>query len=412
MTFFGHSQSVSRSNDPPMTVAASPSIAPESSTRSIPFGRPIIGEAEKAAVAEVLDGPILVHGPRAERFESDFADFAGGGRAVAVANCTAALHLANLHFGFGPGDEVLVPAQTHAATAHAVEFTGARPIFIDAEAATGNIDIAQIEAAITERTRAISVVHYLGLPVDMDRINAIAARHELSVIEDAALAVGATYKGRHVGLLGDCGCFSFYPVKHMTTAEGGILLTRHDHIAARVGRLRAFGLDRTVAERTMPGIYDVIMLGFNYRMNEMQAALGIEQLKRLPDFLSRRKTNYAALATGLAEIDELGLFKSSHGDFESSYYCMAVMLDGKLGPRRAEIVKNLKSQGVGSSVYYPGPVPHLTYYRLKYGFGEGDYPVARSISDRSIALPVGPHLDPDDMAYIVNAMKQAVHDAR
>ncbi len=395
-----------------MTVVASPSKTLEPPTRSIPFGRPIIGEAEKAAVAEVLDGTMLVHGPKIERFESDFAEFAGGGRAVAVANCTAALHLANLHFGFGPGDELIVPAQTHTATAHAVEFTGARPVFVDAEAATGNIDIEQIEDAVTERTRAISVVHYLGLPVDMDRVNAIARRHDLYVIEDAALSLGATYKGRHTGLLGDCGCFSFYPVKHITTAEGGILLTRHDHVAARVGRQRAFGLDRTVAERTMPGIYDVTMLGFNYRMNELQAALGIEQLKRLPGFLRRRKANYAALAAGLAEIDELRLFTSSNGAFESSYYCLAVMLEGRLATRRVEIVSSLKSQGVGSSVYYPGPVPHLTYYRLKYRIAEDDFPVAKSISDRSIALPVGPHLDPDDMAYIVNAMKRAVHHAR
>ncbi len=395
-----------------MTAVASRSRAVETPTRSIPFGRPIIGDAEKAAVAEVLDGTMLVHGPRVERFESDFAEFTGGGRAVAVANCTAALHLANLHFGFGPGDEVIVPAQTHTATAHAVEFTGARPVFVDAEAETGNIDIAQIEAAVTERTRAISVVHYLGLPVDMDRINAIARVHELHVIEDAALAVGATYKGRHAGLLGDCGCFSFYPVKHMTTAEGGILLTRHDHIAARVGRQRAFGLDRTVAERTMPGIYDVTMLGFNYRMNELQAALGIEQLKRLPGFLARRKANYAALAAGLAEINELKLFRSSQGVFESSYYCLAVMLEGRLATRRAEVVSSLELHGVGSSVYYPGPVPHLTYYRLKYGIDDGDFPVAKSISDRSIALPVGPHLDAEDMAYIVDAIKRAVRDAR
>ena len=395
-----------------MTAVASRSRAVETPTRSIPFGRPIIGDAEKAAVAEVLDGTMLVHGPRVERFESDFAEFTGGGRAVAVANCTAALHLANLHFGFGPGDEVIVPAQTHTATAHAVEFTGARPVFIDAEAETGNIDIDQIEDAITDQTRAISVVHYLGLPVDMDRVNAIAERHGLAVVEDAALALGARYKHRHAGLLGDCGCFSFYPVKHMTTAEGGMLLTKHPEIAARVGRQRAFGLDRTVAERTMPGIYDVTMLGFNYRMNELEAALGIEQLKRLPGFLRWRKANYAALAPGLAEIDQLKLFKSSHGEFESSYYCLVVMLEGALAARRAEIVASLRAEGVGSSVYYPGPVPHLTYYREKYGIAERDFPVAKAISERSIALPVGPHLDPDDMAYIVAAMKRAVHHAR
>jgi perosamine synthetase len=180
--------------------------------RNIPFGRPLIGDEERRAVQEVLQGPILVHGPRAVAFEKAFAAWTQAPHAVSVSSCTAALHLLYFSWGFGPGDEVIVPAQTHTATAHAVELVGAKPVFVDAERATGNIDIAAIEAALTSRTRAISLVHYLGVPVDMDRINAIAGKRGLKVLEDAALAIGTKHKGTHAGLLGDAGCFSFYPV--------------------------------------------------------------------------------------------------------------------------------------------------------------------------------------------------------
>jgi dTDP-4-amino-4,6-dideoxygalactose transaminase len=372
----------------------------------------MIGEAEKAAVAEVLESPMLVHGPRADRFEADFADYIGGGQAVSVANCTAALHLAYFQLGLGAGDEVIVPAQTHAATAHAVEITGARPVFVDAEPETGNIDIDLIEAAIGPATRALSVVHYLGMPVDMDRIMALAHDYDLFVVEDAALAIGSRLDGVHAGLLGDCGTFSFYPVKHMTTAEGGMFVSKYGPVAEKVRRQKAFGLDRTVAERTMPGIYDVTMLGFNYRMNEIQAAIGIEQLKRVDGFLEQRRTNFAALSAAVADIDDIRLLTSSHDRFESSHYCLAVVLTGALTGKRPEIVAQLKAAGVGSSVYYPGPVPALSYYRNKYGLDPEDFPVATTLSKQSIALPVGPHLEPDDMHIIAETLKKAIRNVR
>src|SRR5207302_1642699 len=211
--------------------------------REIHFGRPTIGDAERAAVMEVLKGPILVHGPRAVAFEKDFAAWTGAPHAVSTSSCTAALHLVYFYLGLGSGDEVIVPAQTHAATAHAVELTGATPVFVDAERRTGNIDIAQIEAALTPRTRAISVVHYLGLPVDMDRVTAIARKRDLFVVEDCALSLGSRYRGIHTGLLGDVGCFSFYPVKHITTAEGGMITTTRPEVAAKIARQKAFGVD-------------------------------------------------------------------------------------------------------------------------------------------------------------------------
>lgn len=380
--------------------------------RTIPFGKPIIGEREKAAVAEVLSGTVFVHGPKTKEFEDKFAMFTGADSAVSVSSCTAALHLSYFNMGLGVGDEVIVPAQTHTATAHAVEYCGARPVFVDAERKTGNIDIDQIEANITDRTRAISVVHFLGMPVDMDRINQIAQKHDLFVVEDCALAIGTYYKGIHAGLHGDVGTFSFYPVKHMTTAEGGMLITRHEEIAREINHKKAFGVDRFVGERKVPGQYDVTMLGFNYRLNEIQCALGIQQLTRVNGFLEKRKQNYELLSEGLGGIDELIQFESSHGDYQSSYYCLSVLLNEKLAGKRVAMIGLLKEKGVGTSIYYPRAVPQLTYYKEKYGHKDNSFPVAEWISSSSIALPVGPHVDSDDIQYIVDSIKNVIVEVK
>jgi perosamine synthetase len=379
--------------------------------RSIPFGAPILGDSERQAVLEVMDSGILVHGPRFKAFEAAFAAFTGAPHAVAVASCTAGLHLAYFHLGLGPGDEVIVPAMTHTATAHAVELTGARPVFVDAEERTGNIDLQQLAAAITPRTRAISVVHFLGMPVDMAQVNAVAKQHGLFVVEDCALGVGSRFQDVHVGLHGDVGCFSFYPVKHMTTGEGGMLITRDGEIARSIGLKRAFGVDRHVGERKVPGLYDVVDLGFNYRMSEVEAAMGICQLERVPSFLARRRANHEAMTKGLKGIDEVELLESSHGPFQSSYYCLSMLLAPKLAPKREALMSALGSRGVGTSIYYPAPVPRMTYYRAKYGYPAGGFPRAERISDTSVALPVGPHLDEADVDYVVAAVKESIQEA-
>ena len=376
-----------------------------------PFGLPSIGREEIEAVVSVLQGPQLVHGPRAKQFETDFADFCGGGTAVSVSSCTAGLHLAYFDRGLGPGDEVIVPAQTHVATAHAVEFTGASCVFVDADPRSGNVDPDAVAAAVTERTRALSVVHYLGLPADMTAINAVAAKHDLLVVEDCALALGSWLDGVHCGLLGDLGAFSFYPVKHITTAEGGMILTRDAETAARITRKKAFGVDRTHGERSVPGVYDVTMLGFNYRMNELAAALGIEQIKKAAGFLQARAENTRILRAALAEIDEIELLWAGDTRFVSSHYCTAAILNDAVAPRRFEIVARLKEAGIGTSVYYPRAVPQMTYYREKYGHPAGAFPHAERISDQSIALPVGPHLTGEDMVAIAAALKTAIRDS-
>lgn len=359
----------------------------------------------------VLDNPVLVHGPRAEQFEHDFAAFTGAPHAVTVANCTAGMHLAWFVLGLKPGDEVIVPAQTHVATAHAVEVAGGKPVFVDAEGKTGNIDLEQIENKVTNRTKAIAVVHYLGYPVDMAKVAAVARKHGLFVLEDCALAIGTHRDGIHAGLHGDVGCFSFYPVKHMTTGEGGMVITRCDDLAAKMRQQRAFGVDRTFRERTLPGVYDVVKLGFNYRLNEIAAAMGIEQLRRVPDFLARRRENFEQLHQSLAAIEEVAVLpglKDEPPSLANSFYCLSAVLKPKVLRHRLEIVDTLRAAGIGTSVYYPRPVPFMRYYREKYGPRDDAFPVATWISEGSISLPVGPHLAPEDMLYIGNAFKEAV----
>ncbi len=384
-----------------------------SSQRTVPFARPWIVEDDRKAVLAVLEGHILTHGPQCKSFEDEFGGFLGSGaHCVSVSSCMAALHLAYLHFGIGPGDEVIVPAQTHTATVHAVEWVGATPVFVDCEPHTGNITANAIEAAVTPRTRAVSVVHFVGIPCDMPSIMKVAHRYDLKVIEDCAIALGARHQGVHVGLFGDAGCFSFYPVKHLTTSEGGMFVSRHRDVAEAVAKLRAFGVDRQHGERTIPGMYDVPSLGLNYRMGEMQAALGRSQLSRMEDNLARRRANFSTLKSTLERLPSVRVLDSEDPHVVNSHYCLSAILEGSLGARRNEIVAMLNATGVGTSIYYPKPVPRMIYYRRKYGHNELSFPLAKKLSDCSIALPVGPHLSREDVEYVSDVLETTWREIR
>jgi perosamine synthetase len=378
--------------------------------RKIPFGKPWITEAERNAVLGVLAGDVLTHGPQAHEFEKEFAAALRGGHALTLSNGTAALHLAYWQLGIGAGDEVIVPAQTHVATVHAVEVVGARPVFVDCDRATGNMTPEAIAAAITPRTRAIGLVHFVGIPCDMPAIMTIATKHDLKVVEDCALALGTRWDGTHAGLFGDAGTFSFYPVKHITTGDGGMLVTRHEDLAKKISKARAFGIDRTFAERAVPGVYDVLSLGINYRLSDINSAIGREQLKRLDTILERRARNFSALKKGLAGLEHVAVLDVTAAGQTSSHYCLTAVFDGPLADKRTEIIRRLNAAGVGTSVYYPHPIPRLQYYREKYGADVARFPNAARISDQSIALPVGPHLGADDMNYIANELTTIVRD--
>lgn len=379
--------------------------------RKIPFGRPWITDAEKQAVMQVLSGDVLTHGPQAHAFEKEFAAFLGAGaHCLTTSSGMAALHLAYWQLGIKPGDEVIVAAQTHVATAHAVEVVGAKPVFVDCDLATGNMDPAGIEALVTPRTKAIGLVHYAGIPCDMDAIMKVAGKHNLKVIEDCALAVGTRWRGKHVGLFGDAAIVSFYPVKHITTGDGGMFVTRHADLAAKVAKARAFGVDRTFGERAIPGVYDVPTLGINYRMSDINAAIGRKQLERIDVILERRGANFARLKAGVAKLPGVAVLDAEGADAQNSHYCLTAVLDGEAGKRRDEMVKRLSAAGVGTSVYYPHPVPRLRYYREKYGYDRARFPNAERISDQGIALPVGPHVGEEDMDYIARAFAQALEE--
>lgn len=379
--------------------------------RTVPFGKPWITEDERNAVLEVLAGDVLTHGPQGHAFETEFSAFLGPqAHSVSVSSGMAALHLAYFVLGIGAGDEVVVPAQTHIATVHAVELVGATPVFVDCDPATGNLRGIDIARSITARTKAIGLVHFLGIPCDMPSIIEVAARHGLRVVEDCALAIGAHSDGTHVGLFGDIGCFSFYPVKHITTGDGGMLISKHKDLADRVARARAFGVDRSFAQRSLPGMYDVPSLGLNYRMSDINAAIGRQQVKKLPEILRRRAENFAVLRAALANIPDLAIIDSGGPPCQSSHYCLSVVLGGKLTLWRDQVALALKAKGIGTSVYYPQPVPRMTYYREKYGYDARAYPQAARISDCSIALPVGPHLTADDMIHIATTLKATLDE--
>ena len=255
--------------------------------KNIPFGFPIVSDSEKNEVKKVLNGYIFAHGSRIKKFEKNFSKFTHSPYSISVSSCTTGMHLIYEALNIKTGDEVILPAQTHVATAHAIEHCGAKPIFVDCDPITGNIDPNKIIKKISKRTKAITVVHFLGLPVNFIEIKKIAKKFKLRIIEDCALSLGAKVDNIHTGLLGDAGVFSFYPVKHITTGEGGMIITKNKTIAEKLKITRALGVDKSYNERKIPGMYDTKFLGYNYRMSEFQAAVGIHQLKKVKTFLKK-----------------------------------------------------------------------------------------------------------------------------
>jgi perosamine synthetase len=379
----------------------------QSGRPKVKFAAPCIEEDEIAAVTKVLrESHMLTNAGRVAAFEESFVNHVGGGFATAVTSCTAALHMALLALNIKQGDEVIVPALTFVACAHAIEAVGATPVFVDSWHDSGVIDPELIKAAITPATKAIMVVHFAGRPCYMGTIIDVAREHNIPVIEDCATALGARHSGRHVGLIGDVGCFSFHPVKHLAIGEGGMLLTKRPDLAARFRLLREFGkrvdlYDTARADRSTLGHYDITHFGLNFRMTEMQAAIGVTALPKMAERLKQRRRNYEYLGHNLDGFSPLSL-----GGSESAAYCFVVQLPGEMD--REAVRAALTKRYVESTIYYPGPLPLMTYYREKYGYKPGQFPIAEQISNKSIALPVGPHLGPDHMAYIVKSFKEAV----
>ena len=371
----------------------------------IEFGKPFIDREERSAVEKTLRQPVLVHGKNTSIFEDEFCNFTKSKYSISVSSCTAGLHLGYLALGIGPGDEVIVTAQSHVATAHAIEYVGAKPIFIDCELDYGNIDISQIESKISKRTKAISVVHFLGMPVDMLSLKKLSDKYKIYLIEDCALAIGSKIGNKHVGTFGEIGSFSFYPVKHITTIEGGMITTQNKQVAECLKKIRAFGYEKNKDLTNKGKLYDVDKLGFNYRMNEIEACIGIEQLKKLNTILKKREENFKFLREELSLIKNIKVLKGSKKNFSHSHYCVSFIILKKNTQYRKFIMEELLKQGIRSSIYYPGPIPNLKFYKQKYKFKSNSFPNSYVISNYSIALPVGPHLNIKNMKFMLKKIK-------
>ena len=368
--------------------------------KKIVFGKPLIDRKERVAINNILKQPILVHGPKTNEFEKSFSNFTGSKNSITVSSCTAGMHLIYFCLGLGRGDEVIVSSQTHVATAHAIELTGAKAVFIDSNDIDGNIDIKSIENKINKKTKCICIVHYLGIPADIQKISKIAKKYKLFLIEDCALALGSKVKNKHVGLFGLAGVFSFYPVKHITTAEGGMVITNNNLLAKKIKSAKAFSYDKDFSKRKIPGDYNVNNLGFNYRMSEINATLGCEQLKKINKFLSIRKKNFSYLSNLLSKNKFIKILKNTKKSNESSNYCLTIVLKNSSRNIRDKIITNLRKKNIGCSIYYPYPVPLMNYYKKKYKIKKKKFINSSKISNCSIALPVGPHLNKEDMKII------------
>ena len=359
----------------------------------IPIARPIIGDEEEAAVLVALYSDRLVQGARVRELEEHFAAFCGTREAVAVSSGTAALMTALSVHGLGPGDEVITTPFTFAATANAVLFTGARPVFVDVRPDDFNIDPSLIEAKITPKTRAILPVHLYGQPCDMAAVMSIAHRHGLLVVEDAAQAHGASFDGKTAGSFGT-GCFSFYATKNMTTGEGGMITTDDAAIAEKARRFRAHGeSSRYVSES----------LGYNFRMAEIQAAIGLTQLRMLPERNEQRRANAAYLTERLRGVvtpkEMPGCYHVYH-----QYTVRVPSADGTSTERDA-LASKLANAGIQTKVFYPVPVYRQPLY-LNLGYRE-HLPVAERLSREVLSLPVHPALSRDDLKTIVRAVNEA-----
>jgi perosamine synthetase len=375
---------------------------------------PDIGDAEINAVAETLRSGWLTTGPKTKEFERRFAERLGVKHAVAVNSATAALHLALDAIGVGRDDEVIVPTLTFASTAEVVVLLGGRPVLVDIRPDSLCIDPNKIEAAITQRTKAIMPVHYAGQPCDMNAILDIARRRGLKVIEDAAHALPAQYQGQVIGTLGDITCFSFYANKTITTGEGGMLVTNDDGFADRARIMSLHGISRDAWKRfTAEGTwyYEILHAGYKYNMTDVAAALGLVQLGRCDEFWQRRQECARRYNQLLGDLDEVVLPKVNEGVQHAWHLYVVQLAVEKLSLTRNQFIDELKARGIGTSVHYT-PLHMHPFYRDTFGYRPGDLPVAQDVYQRIVSLPLYAKMSESDQQRVSRAVHQIVAEHR
>lgn len=373
--------------------------------RKVEFYRHNVGSEEIAGVTQVLQTLFLTTGATVREFEEGLAEYLRSGYAVGVTSCTAALHLALLAYDIGPGDEVITTPMSFVATAHAILHTGARPVFVDVEAHTANMNADLIEEAITPRTKAILPVHLYGQMCDMARIREVASRRGLIVIEDAAHALEAERDGTRPGEVAEAACFSFYATKSITSGEGGAIVTSSRSVADKLKQLRLHGMDLSAADRHVKRYqhYDVVYCGWKYNMDNIQAALLISQLKHVEEYRRRREAICRRYESSLSEIAGVEFPRVVAGS-RSGRHLFTIWVDPE---RRDTILGNIQDRGIGVAVNYR-PIHLMSYYRHGFGYREGMYPIAEEIGRRTISLPLYTRLTDEEIEYTIQAVAEAV----
>jgi dTDP-4-amino-4,6-dideoxygalactose transaminase len=372
----------------------------------IPLADVDFDDDEADAVLAVLKSKWLTMGALTQQFEADFSKLTGIKHCIAVTNCTAGLHLAMAALGIGAGDEVIVPSLSFVATANAVRYVGARTVFADIGSET-DLTIAPetIEKQITEKTRAIIVMHYAGYACDIEAIVMLAKEHDLFVVEDAAHAVGASLNGKSLGGWGDIGCFSFFPNKNMTTAEGGMVTTNDDELANKLRLLRSHGMTSLTWDRHQGHAwsYDVTVLGYNYRIDEIRSALGITQLRKLPKNNEKRRKLTEEYWSRLEELAPTVILPFRDHAGSPAYHIMPIILPE--GINRARVMDKLKENGIQTSIHYP-PIHLFSYYQRDNGnFKLG---ITELVARREVTLPLYPGMNIEDISYIAKSLADAI----
>lgn len=387
-----------------MAQAGTPGAAPaETAAERVDFFRHDLGEAELAALREVIEGPILTTGETVSRFERRFAEYLGRGEVVGVTSCTGALHLSLAAMDIGPGDEVITTPMTFIASATAILQAGATPVLVDVEPETGNLDADRLEGAITPRTRAIVPVHLYGQMCDMRAIREVADRHGLRVVEDAAHCVEGARDGVRPGDLGDTVCFSFYATKALTCGEGGAVATDDAGLAARLRLLRHHGMDRTAADRHRDGYrhWDMVEMGWKYNMDNLQAAMLLPQLARVEENLRRRQALCAAYRVALAGVPGVRWPDTLPG-VRHAAHLFPIWVDPA---RRDGLIEGLQRRGISTVVNYRA-IHLLSWFRENLGWRPGDFPAAERIGDSTLSLPLYPTMPVEQVERVADAVRE------
>jgi perosamine synthetase len=369
----------------------------------IPYGRQSVDDKDISAVCDALRSDYLTTGPRVKAFESAVAHYTGAAHAVAVSSGTAALHCAMNAIGIGPCDEVIVPAMTFAATANCVVYQGGKPVFADVNPDTLIIDLESLKKRINARTRAVIAVDYAGQPCDYEQLHEFCYEHNLFLVADACHSLGATYKGRNVGTLSDLTVFSFHPVKHITTGEGGMITTNNPKLAERMRIFRNHGIsaDYHLRDAQQSWYYEIVELGYNYRLTDFQCTLGISQLKKLPGFITRRR-EIAGIYDKALESTEGIIPLAINPDVGHAYHLYVVKVNNP--PGRDELFRRMRAAGIGVNVHYI-PVYFHPFYHNHFGYEKGLCPVAEAAYEKILSLPIWPGMSDAEATYIIELIR-------